>query len=48
LHDTQKLVAVDCGALRNKFLVNDSSDVEENDQQRLDARFLESNLLLPG
>jgi hypothetical protein len=48
LHDTQKLVAVDCGAPRNEFFVNDSSDVEENYQLRLDARFLESNLLLPG
>jgi hypothetical protein len=35
-------VAVDCGALGDEFRVNDSSDVEENDQHRLDARFLES------
>jgi hypothetical protein len=41
----QIIVAVDCGALRNEFLVNDSSDIKENDQHCLEARFLESAFL---
>jgi cytoskeletal protein CcmA (bactofilin family) len=48
LRGTQVTVAVDCGVLGNEFLVNDSSNVEDNDQRRPEARFLESNLVLPG
>jgi hypothetical protein len=48
LRGTQVIESVDCGVLGNEFLVDDSSNVEDNDQRRPEARFLESNLVLPG